>query len=55
MIVDVNTDEGYEVAVKYLKLKDKPGDKVAHLKADFEYETNLMKELNHRYIVKLLA
>ena len=54
MTVDINNRTGYEVAVKYLKIKENP-DRMDELRADFEYETNLMKTLNHPNVVKLLG
>lgn len=54
MTVDINNKTGYEVAVKYLKIKENP-DRMEELRADFEYETDLMKTLNHPNIVKLLG
>ena len=54
MTVDINNKTGYEVAVKYLKIKENP-DRMEELRADFDYETNLMKTLNHPNVVKLLG
>ena len=54
MTVDINNGTGYEVAVKYLKLKENH-ERMEELRADFEYETDLMKTLNHPNIVKLLG